>query len=102
MGIQFQFSDNIQSIKNHPKTEIYQTHLNYFLETIESKDHGFFRINNDAGLIEQSEAGYKKFKSKGKIVLKTDNKLIFDNLHHCSDIKSIWSCLKAKRRYKKS
>ncbi len=45
---------------------------------------------------------YKKFKSKGKIVLKTDNKLIFDNLHHCSDIKSIWSCLKTKRRYKKS
>ena len=45
---------------------------------------------------------YKKFKSKGKVVSKTNNNSICDNLHHCSDIKSIWSCLKVKRRYKKS
>ena len=64
MGIQFQFSDIIQNIKNYPTTEICQNHLNYFLETIKSKDHGFFRINNDTSLIEQSEAVYEKFKSK--------------------------------------
>lgn len=45
---------------------------------------------------------YKKFKGKGKIISKTKNNSILDNLHHCSDIKSIWSCLKDKRRYKKS
>ena len=64
MGIQFQFSDIIQNIKNYPTTEICQNHFNYFLETIKSKDHGFFRINNDTSLIEQSEAAYKKFKGK--------------------------------------
>ena len=45
---------------------------------------------------------YKKFNGKGKIILKTENKMFLDNLHHCSDLKSIWSCVKNKKRYKKS
>jgi len=44
---------------------------------------------------------FKKFNSKGRILLKTKNKILQDNLHHCSDLKSIWSCLKNKRGYKK-
>ncbi len=45
---------------------------------------------------------YKKFNGKGKIISKTKNNFFLDNLHHCSDLKSIWSCLKYKRGYKKS
>ncbi len=45
---------------------------------------------------------YKKFDGKGKIISETKNNIFLDNLHHCSDLKSIWSCLKYKRRYKKS
>jgi len=45
---------------------------------------------------------YKKFNGKGRIIFKTENKMFLDNLHHCSDLKSIWSCLKNKKRYKKS
>ena len=44
----------------------------------------------------------RKLKGKVKIICKTENNLFLDNLHHCSDLKSIWSCLKIKRRYKKS
>ena len=45
---------------------------------------------------------YKKFKSKGQIITKNKNDMLLDNLHHCSDIKSIWCCQKSKKRYKKS
>jgi len=45
---------------------------------------------------------YKKFKSKGKIISQTKNNTFLDSLHHCSDLKSIWSCVKDKKRYKKS
>jgi len=40
---------------------------------------------------------YKKFLSKGKIVMKTRDNKLEDNLHHCSDIRSIWCCLKNKK-----
>ncbi len=45
---------------------------------------------------------YKKFEGNGKIISKTKNNTFLDSLHHCSDLKSIWSCTKDKRRYKKS
>lgn len=39
---------------------------------------------------------YKKFLSKGKIILKNRDNKLEDNFHHCSDIKSIWCCVKNK------
>tara|TARA_B110001452_G_C15184594_1_gene411440 strand:+ start:56 stop:922 length:867 start_codon:yes stop_codon:yes gene_type:complete len=44
---------------------------------------------------------YKKSNGRGKIISKTKNNIFLDNLHHCSDLQSIWCCLKNKRRYKK-
>jgi len=43
---------------------------------------------------------YKKFLSKGKIIMKNGDRKFRDNFHHCSDLRSIWCCIKNKKRYK--